>query len=436
MQRETWTNWARTETAHPRRIATPASVTELAALVADAAANGLRVKAVGSGHSFTGAAVTDGILVSLDRLTGIDAVTPTDDGAHVTVWAGTRLRALNEALWERGYAMRNLGDIDAQSIAGAIATGTHGTGARFGGLATMVAGLEMVLPDGAVVWCSPTERPELFEAARIGLGALGVVTRVVLDCTAAYAMHAAETSDSLDATLERLDEDRTGVDHFEFYWFPHTRRVLTKRNTRLPVDTPLAPVPTVSGYISDELLSNVLFEGINRFTTALPQTIPAVNSVTARVLGSREFTDRSYRVFASSRRVRFREMEYAVPAETLTDVLAEIEGWIGRTDYRVAFPVEVRFAAADDVWLSTAHGRETAYVAVHQYHRRDHTSYFRAVEDIARAVDGRPHWGKLHGRTRDDLRTTYPRFDDVVAVRDDVDPQRTFGNEYLERVLG
>ena len=408
---------------------------ELSTLTADATEQGLCVKAVGAGHSFTGVAVTGGILVSLDNIAGIESVRETPDGPIATVLAGTRLRSLNEQLWARGLAMINLGDIDVQSIAGALSTGTHGTGARFGGLATLVRGLQIVLADGSVVDCSDTENPELYQAAKIGLGAIGTITKLDLAVQPAYTMRAVEGPARLDETLDGLEHDLATVDHFEFYWFPHTNRVLTKRNTRLPGDTPLQPVGRVRGFIDDELLANTLFEGVNRATTAFPAAIPRVNQISARVLSAREFTDRSYRVFASPRRVRFREMEYAVPQEAVQDTLREISAWFDRSDCRVAFPIEVRFAPADDVWLSTAHGRDTAYIAVHQYHRREYREYFDAVEAISRAVDGRPHWGKMHGRTAADLRPTYTRFDDFCAVRDKYDPSRTFDNDYLRQVL-
>ncbi|MER2084211.1 D-arabinono-1,4-lactone oxidase [Rhodococcus sp. (in: high G+C Gram-positive bacteria)] len=436
MASDTWQNWAGTQSAAPRRFATPTNTRELSSLVAEAAARGQRVKAVGAGHSFTGVAVTDGVLVSLDNLSGIDSITPTDDGALVTVFAGTRLHALNDALWQRGYAMANLGDIDVQSLAGATSTGTHGTGARFGGIATQIRGIEIVLADGSVVTASADENVELFEAGRLGLGAIGIISKITLACVPRFTLRAIEEPDTLSHILDTLESDRLGLDHFEFYWFPHTDRVLTKSNTRLPGDTEPDPVGKVRAFVDDELLSNTLFEGVNRVATLAPAAIPRINNVSSRLLGAREFTDRSYRVFASSRRVKFKEMEYAIPREHVTETLHEIDRWMKKSGTNVAFPVEVRFAAADDLWLSTAHGRDTAYIAVHQYHRRPETEYFAAVEAIARAVDGRPHWGKMHNRTVDDLRPTYDRLDDFVAVRDKYDASRVFDNEYLRQVLG
>jgi L-gulonolactone oxidase len=419
-----WTNWAGTVQCDVE-VARPASIADLQQVVADA--NGRHVKAIGSGHSFTAIGATDGIQISPDGLQGVVRADVTS--GLVTVLAGTRLRDLNETLWHLGLSLVNLGDIDVQTVAGAISTGTHGTGVRLGGLATQVRGLQVVLADGTLYDASP-------EQAAVGLGALGVVATVTLQCEPAFALAAAELPAALDDVLVDLDTTVLVNDHFEFYWFPHTRRVLSKRNNRVLPGTVLHPVGRTRGYVDDELLSNTVFDAINKLTTRRPALIPRANAIAARALSARDYIDRSYRVFASPRRVVFREMEYAVPREAVPHVIAEIEAWLAKSGELIGFPVEVRFAAADGCWLSTAYGRETGYIAVHQYHRRDHEAYFRAVEAIARAVDGRPHWGKVHYRDAASLAETYPRFGDFVALRDRLDPTRVFGNAYLERVLG
>ena len=428
-----WTNWAGTVSADVT-VATPAAVTELQRVVGESAAQGRRVKPIGAGHSFTPIGATDGVQLRLHRLSGIvhaDRAT-----GLVTVLAGTRLHELNEALWALGLSMTNLGDIDVQTVSGAISTGTHGTGARLGGIATQVRALDLVLADGSLLHCSADEHPDIFAAARVGLGALGVIATVTLQCEPAFALHAAESPASLDEVLADLDELVERHEHFEFYWFPHTRRVLTKRNDRVADDTALRPLPAWRARLDDEFLSNTVFEGLNRLTTRRPALIPRANAVAARALSAREYVDRSYRVFASPRTVRFREMEYAVPRAAVPELLAGIEAHLARSGEQIGFPIEVRFAAADDIWLSTATGRETGYVAVHQYHRREHESYFRAVEAVAKDLDGRPHWGKLHDRDAESLAAAYPRHADFVAVRDKLDPDRVFGNAYLEKVLG
>jgi FAD-linked oxidoreductase len=431
---DVWTNWAGTATARPTRVAAPRSIAELQHAVALANNEGLRVKAVGSGHSFTPIAVTDGVLLRLDGLTGI--VRADTATGLVTVRAGMSLSNLTAQLWQHGLAMSNLGDVDVQTISGAISTGTHGTGLKLGGIATQVRALQLVLADGRLLDCSANEHPDVFAAARIGLGALGVIATVTLHCERAYALHAVEAPSSLDETLDGLDDLVQSNDHFEFYWFPHTRRVLTKCNNRVPPGAPFEPVGRLRAYVEDELLSNRVFGWVNELGTAGPRLIPHINAISARAVSAREYVDRSYAVFASPRRVRFREMEYAVPREAVPYVLAEIDAWLRRSGEHVAFPVEVRFAAADDIWLSTAYARDSGYIAVHQYHRREHERYFRAVEAIAQSVDGRPHWGKLHWRDADSLRGTYPHLADFIAVRDRLDPGRAFANDHLREVIG
>ncbi|MGN7135419.1 D-arabinono-1,4-lactone oxidase [Rhodococcoides corynebacterioides] len=426
----TWSNWAGNQEANPHRVTRPRSDADVRDVVRRAPG---RVKAVGAGHSFTGAAVTDGTMVSLDLLTGIESTTPGPDGTtDVTVRAGTRLGALCAMLDDRSLALTNMGDIDVQSVAGAISTGTHGTGARFTGLAGQVVGVRLVLADGTERTVS--EGP-LFECARLGLGAFGILTAVTLRCVPAFLLRAEETPGRLGEALDRFPHDSATIDHPEFYWFPHTDRVLVKRNTRLPADATPAPLSRVRRWFDDDVMANGAFEVLNRASTRVPAIIPRLNRVSAAAWPGRTMTDRSHRVFASSRRVRFRETEYAIPSDAVPTVVRELDAWIRRTDYRVTFPVEIRCAAADDVWLSTAHGRPSAYVAVHQYHRRPDGGYFTAFEAIARGVGGRPHWGKLHSLGADELRTLYPRYDDALAVRAEVDPTGVFDNDYLRRVL-
>ena len=455
MPETTFTTWGRTATSHPARRAAPRDEAELAALVAGAAAGGLRVRAVGSGHSFTPAAVTDGLHLDLDHLSGIESVVPQTDGtALVTVLAGTRLHQLNRMLAVLGLAMRNLGDIDRQSIAGAISTGTHGTGARLGGLATQVRAVRVVGPDGAVHSASQDAPPgsperELFEVARLGLGTVGILTAVTLEAVPAFLLRATEEPWPLDRVLDRLDEYVDANDHAELYWFPGTRRALTLRNNRMSPDDERAWTARQAGamgaarrtglqarsLVDEELLSNGAFMLVNRAAAAAPRLVPLLNSVSARALGRRTYVAPSYQVFTTRRRVRFVEMEYALPREALTEVLGELDSWLRVSREPVPFPVEVRFAAADDVWLSTARGRESAYVAVHQYVRMPYQRWFDAAEKILTAVGGRPHWGKLHTRTAADLGEHYP-LGDVARVRSAVDPDGVFRNVYSDAVLG
>lgn len=438
---DTWRNWAGNVVAEPVGHARPTTVAEVAEVVTSAAEQATRVKCVGAGHSFTPAAATDGVLVSLDDLTGVESISPIRDpgghvdGADVTVWAGTRLHRLGPLLWDLGLAQPNLGDFAEQSLAGAISTGTHGTGCSAPGLPATVVGLQLVTGDGSVLNCSRDTHPEVFQAARLGIGALGIITKVTLRCVPAFALAADEQPWDLSAALADLVGFAHSADHAEFFWFPHTDAINVKRNTRLPGDSELRPVKRVSELVSDEFLSNEAFDVLCRAVTRRPALAPRLNRVTSRALTARRYTDRSYRVFASPRRVRFREMEYAVPIEVAAETLRDLRTAIDRSGVVTPFPVEVRFAAADEVWMSTAYRRQVCYIAIHQYHRMDHTELFRLAEEILIAADGRPHWGKMHTRSAAQLAPLIEHFEDFVSVRDRLDPERLFSNAYTERVL-
>jgi L-gulono-1,4-lactone dehydrogenase len=431
---ESWVNWAGNQRCTPVLVENPGSIDELAEVVLGAAAAGHRVKPVGAGHSFTAIAATDGVHVRLDALSGVVAADPAS--GLVTLLAGTRLRDIPALLAPYGLAMENLGDIDSQSISGAISTGTHGTGGTYGGIATQVRALSIVLADGSVVACSRDERPELFAAARVGLGALGVLATVTLQCVPAFLLRAVEKPVPYEEMLGSFHERVAAHDHVEFYWFPHTDWTLYKEDTRLPLDVERKPLSKFKAYVDDELLSNITFGALCRIMHAAPGTIRSINKFTARALGAREYTDLSHRVLTSVRKVRFCEMEYAVPRDAIIDVVREVRALIDRRGWRISFPIEIRVAAEDDIWLSTASGRDTAYIAVHTFYRTPYEEYFRAVEEIVAGVAGRPHWGKLHFLSAAELAERYPRFDDFVRVRDEVDPEGRFANAYLDRVLG
>ena len=350
--------------------------------------------------------------------------------------AGTPLHVLNPALQALGLALPNLGDIDRQTVSGAISTGTHGSGLRLQGISAAVSGLTLALADGSLLRCSADTEPEVFGAARVGLGALGVLTEVELQCVPAFRVHAREFGADLGEVLASLDEDLAAHDHVDMHWFPHTSRVLVKHNDDVGADHPGRPLPSWREKLDDDLLSNGFFELVNRLATRAPRVVPRLAQVTARTLSDREFTDDSWRVFCSPRRVRFRETEYAVPLASVGPVVTALRSWIDSHDVGLPFPVELRFTGADDIWLSTAHERDNAYVAVHQYHRMDDGGVFAAFESIVAEHSGRPHWGKLHTLGADELRRLYPRFDDFRTVRDRLDPDRTFSNDHVRHLLG
>ncbi|MBM6404918.1 FAD-binding protein [Phycicoccus sp. CSK15P-2] len=430
----TWRNWGGNVEARPAVVTDVSSVGGVVSAVLGAARDRRTLRVAGSGHSFTPLVATDGVLLRVDGLRGVVGVDR--DTRRVRVAAGTPLYELNPALRALGLALPNLGDIDRQTVSGAIATGTHGTGLRLQGIAAAVSGLTLVLADGSVVPCSATEEPELFEAARVGLGALGVVVEVELQCVPAFRLHAKESGESLSEVLAEVHELAEAHDHVDMHWFPHTDRVLLKRNDRVGPDEGPGPLPAWRRRLDDDLLANRVYEGVNRVVARAPAITGRVNQVSARILGAREYADDSWKVFCSTRQVRFVESEYAVPMASVVPVIDELRGWYGRTGAPVPFPAEVRFVGPDDVWLSTAHERANAYVAVHQYHRMDPRPLFAAFEAIVAEHEGRPHWGKVHTLGAERLRELYPRFDAFLAVRDRVDPQRRFSNDHLRHLLG
>jgi L-gulonolactone oxidase len=428
----TWRNWGGNVVARPAREVTPASVDELAAVVRRAAEDGLTVKAVGTGHSFTAIAATDGVLIRPQLLTGIRDIDR--DAMTVTVEAGTPLKRLNVALAREGLSLTNMGDIMEQTVSGATSTGTHGTGRESGSIAAQIRGLELVTADGSVLTCSEKENPDVFAAARIGLGALGVVTAITFAVEPIFLLTAREEPMPFERVLADFDALWAENEHFEFYWFPHTDNTNTKRNNRSA--GPRKPVPQLAGWFEDEFLSNGVFQAAQWVGQAAPATVPAIARISSRALSARTYTDIPYKVFTSPRRVRFVEMEYAVPREAVTGALRELKAMVERSGLRVSFPVEVRTAPADDITLSTASGRDSAYIAVHMMRGTAYQRYFTDAERIFTAHEGRPHWGKVHTRDAAYFASVYPRFGEFTALRDRLDPDRLFQNDYLRRVLG
>jgi FAD-linked oxidoreductase len=431
VRRGAWSNWSGLQRCAPSRIEQPSTESELSDIVRESVRSGERVKVAGSGHSFTGIALTDGRMVDMSRYGDVLSVDREDLTA--TVQAGTKLSKLNEALEKHGLALPNLGDIQYQTLAGAMSTGTHGTGIRYQGIASQVAAMRLVTVDGSVVDCSPEQEPDVFHAARVGLGALGIISTVTLRCVPSFTLRAVEEPMRFEEVLERLDELVIENDHFEFYYVPHTSWCLTKRNNRVTGEA--APRAKWREFVDDVLMQNLAFEAICRVGRVAPVTIPRLAKVVAGS-GRTDYSDASHRVFTSPRMVRFNEMEYAIPREAAAEAITCVREFIGRSGLRVSFPIEVRFLAGDDIPLSMAHGRESCFIAVHQYVGTPFQQYFEGVESIMNAYGGRPHWGKLHFQTAETLLPRYPEWEAFQRMRSRLDPAGVFSNEYLNRVLG
>lgn len=424
-------NWARNQACIPTAFHRPRSTAETASIVRRAHEAGERVKVIGTGHSFTSAAMTSGVLVSLERMDGVIDIDQV--GRRVTVQAGKTLRSLGRELAAAGLALPNLGDIDGQSIAGAINTATHGTGLELGNIATTVIGMELVDGTGTVVRCDADREPALLHAARVGVGALGVVTQVTMQCVPAFNLHARESIEPLDDLLDDFATFASSADHAELFWMPGTRRCRVKRNRR--TDEPAAP-PSTYAYVRDKYVAeNVAFDLVCRAGRRFPSLAPKIAKLVSGAAGERDLIDRSDRVFASPRHVKFVEMEYGLPIESVPEALRRVRELTTRLSFPTLFPIEVRVSAADDIPLSTGHGRTNGWIAVHQYRGAPYEAYFQGVEHIMNDYEGRPHWGKLHFQTADTLRHRYPEWDAFHAVRARLDPHGTFANDYLDRVL-
>lgn len=425
-----WRNWSGSAHSRPRAFVQPRDLDDLARLVGEYGRDGRQVRVVGDGHSFTPLARTDDVLLSLDQLQGIESVDRERGTARV--WAGTRLKRLGDELLAQDLAQENLGDIDVQSIAGAISTGTHGTGIDFGTIATQVTGLTLVTASGDIIECSDEQRPDVFKAAQVSLGALGVIAAVTLRVVPAKRLRFESRRERLDTTLANLERYKHENSHFEFFWMPYTPWVQAKFLNPTE-DAPSAG--NIWGTLNKILLENGLYWVLSECCRIMPPATRTVSRISAWGIASVSETDYSHRLFATPRAVKFQEMEYNIPAQDFPAVLGEIRALLERQRFDVHFPIECRFVRGDDIWLSPAYGRDSAYIAVHMYRGMPYERYFRAVEEVYQPYQGRPHWGKMHTLDAATLASRYPRWDDFRRVRAALDPHGLFLNDYLRTLL-
>ena len=417
--------------ATPQDILFPENEAEIQEIVRKAQAEGRKIRVVGAGHSFTPLIKTDSIILSLDKLSGIISVDKAEGEA--VVWAGTRLKALGEMLHAQGLAMENLGDIDVQSIAGALSTGTHGCGIDFGILATQMISCTIVTASGELLELDARRDPERFKAAQVALGTLGIITRMGLRLDPAYKLKYEARKETFDQVLENLEQYKQENRNFEFYWFPYTETVQTKFINK----TDDAPKKGGFGkWLNDIVLENGVFWVISRISRHLPGTFKAMSRLSAWGVSASTKTAWSHQVFATKRLVRFQEMEYNLPADQFPAALREIKEAIETFSFKVHFPLECRFVKGDDIWISPAHGRDSAYIAVHSYKGMPYKEYFGAMEAIFKKYNGRPHWGKMHNRTAEELKELYPKWEDFQNLRRELDPTGIFLNGYMKEVFG
>ena len=426
-----WKNWAGNQQSKPFRIERPASESEVVEIIRQAVLNKQRVKVVGSGHSFTGIAVPDEVMIDLTRLNQVRSVD--HSGGLITVQAGIVLSDLNAQLELHQLSMPNLGDVTYQTLAGALSTSTHGTGLQRTGLAAQIRAFKMVSASGEVLVCSPLENAEIFHCGRVSLGALGVITEVTLNVVPAFNLRAVEQpmriSDVLDNYSQIIEEN----DFFEFYWVPHTKWALTKANN-VSSDVIDSPGRFATWY-NKMFLENYAFGVLCRIGRLFPTLIPKLATILPSS-GRVEYVNVSHRIFSSKRLVKFYEMEYSISLDSLVPALREVMHMVDDRGFRISFPVEVRCTGSDDIPFSTSTGRRSAYIAVHMFKGSEYGEYFSAVEAILRKYEGRPHWGKIHNLNANDISSLYPEYQRFIEVRNQLDPEGVFTNDYLRRVLG
>lgn len=426
-----WRNWSGSVTATPENIVYPRSIDEIVELVRKCAADGRYMRVVGSGHSFTPVAASNQVLVILDEMQGIASLDAAEGTA--VVWGGTKLKLLGELLHMEGLAQENLGDIDVQSIAGAISTGTHGTGKRLGGIATQVIGLTLVNGLGEVLECTEQSHPEMFHAMGVSLGTLGIIVKVKLRLKKAYVLAYESKRMALSDCLTQLPELAEHNRHFEFFWFPYAETCQVKLMNE--ADTPTRATP-IRDYVNDRLLENTFFGAMSEICRAFPIASTAVSRISASSVPVTKKSNYSHRLFSTERSVRFYEMEYNLPAEAMATVIHEMRDAMEREKFHVHFPVECRYVAADEIWLSPAYGRDSAYIAVHMYRGMPHERYFKVMEDIFLSNGGRPHWGKMHTLKAADLKERYPMWRRFAEIREQMDPKGLLLSPYLRELLG
>lgn len=439
-------NWSGVHVCNPTAICEPRDEAEVAELIAGAAARGERVKVVGAGHSWSDAMCTDGLLLRLDRMQRVLEID--HDAKRVTVEAGIRLHQLNRELWAQGLALPVLGSVAEQSVAGAISTGTHGSGVDYGSIASAVVALRLITANGEAL---DVDGGELLSAARVSLGALGVITRVTLQCEPAFYLHERIEILDFDDALARMDSLACARQHVKLWWLPHTRSVrvssLQRTDERPQGAGPLRQkIEVVASRVAgravdlpselDLLLNRSLFPRALALSARLPSVTPVINHAVAASFRPAERVGRSYEVFGLTMPPVHREMEYGIRRADAAEALEATRALIETERLKVDFINEVRFVAADDIMLSGAYGRDSCQLGAYIGDTSSRARYFAAFETLCLGLGGRPHWGKEFAATPAQLAAAFPRFEVFAALRQELDPEGLFDNAFLRRVFG
>ena len=426
-----WSNWSGTVQCQTECLFYPSTEEELVEIVLKAAQEGRTIRVMGEGHSFSPLLETEVYIVSLRHLSGLVALDK--EASTATAWAGMSIKDCNQALYEEGMAMINLGDIDVQSLAGATATGTHGTGTAFGNLSSEIVGFRLLTADGQLLNCSKEENPIIFAAGRISLGALGIITQLTFNVIPAYKLEYTSTAGLFEETMSKIEQYNQENRNFEYYYFPYSDTLQLKISNI--TDKPVKHNATLS-YLNDVVMENGVFGMVTKLGSKLPKLKKFISRSIANAVPERTIINYSHKVYATVRQVRFKEMEYNIPREHFDACMREVKAAIEGETYFVFFPVECRFVKGDDCWLSPAYERDSAYIAIHTLPNMPHEPYFSDMEAIFKKYQGRPHWCKMHNRTATDLAPVYEKWEDFLALRERLDPQGLFLNPYLKQLFG
>jgi FAD-linked oxidoreductase len=429
-QQNNWSNWSGSVQCTPKEIQKPASQEELQTIIRNCVEQKSTIRMVGSGHSFTGLVGTQGTIISLDLLQGLENVDA--ESKVATVLAGTKLKSLGELLLSNNLAQKNLGDIDVQSIAGAASTGTHGTGVTLGSVSTQILEITLITAKGEILVCSENQNKDIFKAAQVSLGTLGIITKIKLQLVPAYKLKYVKGKTRLDDCLNNLEKYKNENRNFEFYWFPHTNTIQTK-TLNITDEEPMKS--SFMKYFNDMVLENGAFKVLSELCRMFPSLCKRVSKISAAAVSTGVDINYSTKIYATPRLVKFQEMEYNLPAEKAVEALNEMRECINAANFKVHFPIEVRFVKADDMYLSPAYQRDSVYIAVHMYKGMEYKTYFDAMEDIFKKHNGRPHWGKMHTRTAKELSQLYPMWNKFQEIRNQLDPNGLFMNDYLKKLM-
>lgn len=426
-----WSNWAGNVECVAEHIFYPRTEAEIVEIIQLATKDKKRIRVVGEGHSFSPLIATDYFIISLKYMAGIIHIDK--ENLLATAWAGTSINKANAELFKSGVAMINLGDIDVQSLGGATATGTHGTGTAFGNVSTEIVAFTIITAKGEILNCSKDENTELFLAGRISLGALGIITKMTFNIAEAYKLEYTSSSDDFYQTLDTLEDYNNKNRNFEFYYFPYSDKLQIKESNI--TDKPVKHNKFLA-HINDVFLENTVMKLVSKIGITFPSTAKTLSRWIAKAVPKGTTINYSHEIYATVRTVYFKEMEYNIPIEDFKACIQEFKDLLEKNEYFVFFPVECRFAKGDDIWLSPAYGRDSAYIAIHVFKDQEHDPYFKEMEALFMRYNGRPHWGKMHTRTAETLSKTYEKWDDFLALRAKLDPDKLFLNPHLEDVFG